>query len=134
MATPPDTTPNLYELQGDKFRVTYATSSISGQPQFDLRQGRKALHFSGTEIQTGKTLIGTLVTVTIEETPDLKRVMFSLLLPDVSLQPSGKKVNIKTIGIVTTMKTSIGGPKLTTGARQTYKVANLAGTAKIVQF
>jgi hypothetical protein len=134
MAATPDTTPNLYEVQGDKFRVTYSTSSISGQPQFDLRQGRKALHFSGTEIETGKTLIGTLVTVAIEEIPDLKRVLFSLLLPDVSLQPSGKKVNIRTIGIVTTLKTSIGGPKLTTGALQTYKALTLAGTAKVVQF
>ena len=106
----PDTTPNLYELQGDKFRVTYSTSSISGQPQFDFRQGRKELHFSGAEIQTGKILIGTLLSVTIEETPNLKKVLFSLLLPDVTLPASGKKVNIKTIAIVTTIKTSIGGP------------------------
>ena len=134
MASTPDTTPNLYELQGDKVRITYSTSSISGQPQFNFSQGRKALHFSGTDIQTGKTLIGTLVTVTIDETPDLKRVMFSLVLPDVNLQQSGKKANIKTIGIITTIKTSIGGPTLTKGALQTYKVTNLAGTAKIVQF
>jgi hypothetical protein len=42
--------------------------------------------------------------------------------------------NIKTIGIIATIKTSIGGPTLTKGALQTYKVTNLAGTAKIVQF
>ena len=134
MASTPDTTPNLYELQGDKVRITYSTSSISGQPQFNFSQGRKALHFSGPDIQTGKTLIGTLVTVKIDETPDLKRVMFSLVLPDVNLQQSGKKANIKTIGIIATIKTSIGGPTLTKGALQTYKVKNLAGTAKIVQF
>ena len=134
MASTPSTTPNLYELQGDKVRITYSTSSISGQPQFNFSQGRKALHFSGPDIQTGKTLIGTLVTVKIDETPDLKRVMFSLLLPDVNLQPSGKKANIKTIGIVTTIKMSIGGPALTRGALQSYKVTNLAGTAKIVPF
>ena len=134
MASTPDTTPNLYELQGDKVRITYSTSSISGQPQFNFSQGRKALHFSGPDIQTGKTLIGTLVTVKIDETPDLKRVMFSLVLPDVNLQQSGKKANIKTIGIIATIKTSIGGPTLPKGALQTYKVKNLAGTAKIVQF
>ena len=81
-----------------------------------------------------KTPIGTLVTVTIDETPDLKKVLFSLVLPDVNLQQSGKKANIKTIGIIATIKTSIGGPTLTKGALQTYKVTNLAGTAKIVQF
>ena len=74
------------------------------------------------------------MTVTIEETPDLKRVLFSLLLPDVNLQPSGKKANVKTIGIITTIKTSIGGPTMTKGALQSYNVTNLAGTAKIVQF
>jgi hypothetical protein len=133
MASTPQSTPNLYELQGDKARIAYSTSSTSGQPQFDFRQGRKELHFSGSEIQTATTLIGTLVTVTIEDTPDLKRVIFSLLLPDVNLQQA-TRVNIKTIGIVTTTKTSIGGPKLAKGALQTYKVASLSGTAKAVQF
>ena len=133
MASNAETTPNLYELQGDKVQITYSSSSISGQPKFEFRQGRKPLQFSGTEIQTEKTLIGTLVTITIEETPDLKRVTFSLLLPDFNLQQSGK-VNIKTIGIVTTTKTSIGGPKLIKGALQTYKVVNLSGSSKAVQF
>ena len=133
MAPTPDTVPNLYELQGGKVRITYSTSSISGQPQFDFHQGRRTLHFSGTEIQTGKALIGTLVTVTIEQTPDLKRVTFSLLLPDVNLQQSDK-VNIKAIGVFTTTKTSIAGPKLVKGALQTYKVEGLSGTARAVQF
>jgi hypothetical protein len=133
MAVTPETGPNLYELQGGKVRITYSTSSISGQPQLDFRQGRKTLHFSGTDIETARTPIGTLVTVTIEQTPDLKRVTFSLLLPDVSLQQSGK-VNIKAIGIFTATKTSIAGPKLVKGALQTYKVENLSGTAKAVQF
>jgi hypothetical protein len=133
MASTPASTPNLYELQGDKLGITYASSSISGQPQLELRHGRKSLHFSGTEIQTGKTPIGTMVTVTIEDTPDLKKVSFSLLLPDVNLQQS-TKVNIKTLGIVTTVKTSIGGPNLAKGAVQTYKVVSLRGTAKAVQF
>jgi hypothetical protein len=133
MASTTETAPNLFELQGDKVRITYSTSSISGQPVFDFRQGRKELHFSGAEIQTGKTSIGTLATVTIEKTPDLKTVLFSLLLPDVNLQQSGK-VKIKTIGIITTIKTSIGGPKSVKGALQAYKVENLSGTAKAVHF
>ena len=43
-------------------------------------------------------------------------------------------MNIKTIGIFTTTKTSIGGPNAVKGALQTYKVENLKGTAKAVQF
>jgi hypothetical protein len=107
MASTTETAPNLFELQGDKVRISYSTSSISGQPVFDFRQGRKELHFSGAEIQTGKTSI--------------------------NLQQSGK-VKIKTIGIITTIKTSIGGPKSVKGAMQAYKVENLSGTAKAVHF
>ena len=42
---PTDTTPNLYELKGDKLKVTYATTSFTGQPTFTLQQGRKTLTF-----------------------------------------------------------------------------------------
>ena len=127
------TEPNLYELQGGNLRVTYSTTSITGKPIFSFQQGRKTLSFTGNDIQTVKTSIGTLVTVTIEAVADLKTVTFSLLLPAVNLQQK-KKVNIKTIGILTTSKTSIGGPKLVAGALQTYKVVALRGSASAVLF
>lgn len=130
---PTDTAPNLYELHGDKLQVTYSTTSIAGQPIFTFQQGRKTLNFKKTEIKTTKTPIGTLVTVLIETVPDLKTVTFSLALPDVNLQQS-TKVNIKTVGILTTSKMSIGGPNLVKGAVQAYKVVTLSGTAKAVQF
>jgi hypothetical protein len=130
---PTDITPNLFELQGDKLKVTYTTTSITGQPTFTLQQGRKTLNFDKNQIQTTKIAIGTLLTVTIETVPDLKTTAFSLLLPDVNMQDS-TKVSIKTIGILTTSKTSIGGPKLVKGALQAYKTVNLSGNAKVVKF
>jgi hypothetical protein len=133
MPTPAQSAANLFELEGDKIKVTYSTTSISGKPQFDFHQGRKSLHFSGSEIQTGKTPIGSLITVTIENQPDSKRILFSLLVPDVNLPPSNK-ASIKTIGILTTAKTTIGGPNLVKGAIQTYKTVSLSGTAKFVTF
>ena len=128
---PTDTTPNLYELKGDKLKVTYATTSFTGQPTFTLQQGRKTLTFDKKQIQTTRLPIGSLVTVTVETLPDVKTTTFSLVLPDVNMQDS-TKVSIKTIGITTTAKTSIGGPKTVKGAIQTYKVANLSGSARIV--
>lgn len=130
---PIDTAPNLYELRGDKLQVTYSTTSIAGQPLFTFQQGRKTLNFKKSEIRNTKTPIGTLVTVLIETVPDLKTVTFSLVLPDVNMHQS-TKVNIKTIGILTTSKTSIGGPHLVKGAVQAYKVVALSGTAKTVPF
>lgn len=127
------TEPNLYELQGYRIKVTYSTTSIAGKPLLTFQQGRKTLNFSGSDIQTEQTPIGTLVTVTIDTVPDLKTVMLSMLLPGVNLQQS-TKANIKAIGIFTTTKTSIGGPKLVKGALQTYKVVALSGTARTVAF
>src|SRR3954453_20837218 len=127
-----DNVANLYELQGDKVLVTYSTTNIAGQPLFTLQLGRKTLTFKKSEIKTTKFPVGTLVTVLTETVPDLRTVTFTLVLPDVNLQQS-TKVNIKTIGIVTTSKTSIGGPNLVKGAVQSYKVVILSGTAKIVE-
>jgi hypothetical protein len=127
------TEPNLYELQGDKTKVTYSTSSITGKPLFTIWLGRKTLNFSGNEIKVDGTPIGTLVTVTIETVPDLKTVTFSLLLPAVNL-PESNKVSIKALGILTTAKTSIGGPKPVKGALQAYKTVVMSGTAKAVDF
>ena len=123
---------NLYELQGEKVLITYSTTNIAGQPLFTLQLGRNTLTFKRSEVKTTKSPVGTLVTVLTETVPDLRTVTFSLVLPDVNLQQS-TKVNIKTIGIVTTSKTSIGGPNLVKGAVQSYKVVTLSGTAKVVQ-
>jgi len=130
MAT--DSVANLYELQGDKVLVTYSTTNIAGQPLFTLQLGRKTLTFKKSEIKTTKSPVGTLVTVLTETVPDLRTVTFTLVLPDINLQQS-TKVNTRAIGIVTTSKTSIGGPTLVKGAVQSYKVVTLSGTAKIVQ-
>ena len=129
---PTNNAPNLYELQGEKLKVTYATTNIAGQPTFTLQQGRKTLNFDKNQIQTAKIPIGSLVTVTVETVPDLKTITFSLLLPDVNMQES-TKVSIKAVGILTTSKTSLGGPKIVKGAVQAYKVASLSGNARFVR-
>jgi len=130
---PTDSAPNLYELYGEKLQVTYSTTSIAGQATFTFQQGRKILTFKKSDIKITKTPIGTLVTVLVETVPDVKTVTFSLALPDVNLQQS-TKVNIKTVGILTTSKTSIVGTNLVKGAVQVYKVVTLSGTAKAVKF
>ena len=40
------TAPNLYQLSGERFGVTYSTTSIDGKPRFTFKKGRQTLNFS----------------------------------------------------------------------------------------
>ena len=74
------TAPNLFELSGDGIAVTYSTTSIDGQARFSFRKGRQTLNFSGNQIASVGTSIGT------------------------------RKQAFRTIGITTVAKTTIAGP------------------------
>jgi len=80
------------------------------------------------------TEIGEMVTIDVEEVPDLRRVTLTLLLPEILLNDGWVEVPFSTQGILTTHHTSIAGPGLLEGARQTYRCLSLAGTARIAQF
>jgi len=124
--------PNQFNLQGTGITIGYSTSSIAGKPQLSLKKGRKTLTFSGKEIGSLETPIGTLITVTIAQTPDKDLTTFSFVLPQIDLPTASSKTAFRTIGITTVNKTSIAGPPK--GVQQTYKVIALKGTAQQVQF
>jgi hypothetical protein len=126
--------PNLYEVKGGRTVVSYSTSSISGQPLFNYKDSRRTLSFSGSQITTLDAGIATLVTVVIDFVPDLKDVQFTLVIPRVNLRNGATEAKLATFGITTTTKSSIGGPGLVNGQVQSYKVTELAGTAKSVLF
>lgn len=125
--------PNLYELAGDDVRVIYSTSSFDGSPRLSFQEAERKFDFSGEEIRTNATELGTEVTVTLEIVADEKSVTLTLLVPGVNL---GKEteVSISTAAIETTNHTTFGGPRLITGPLQTYRVFELHGSAKRVDF
>ena len=125
------TVPNFYQLSGERLGVTYSITSIDGKPRFTFKKGRQTLNFSGDQITSVETGIGTLVSVVIDNVPDKNRITFSVLLPAIRL-PGSKKQAFRTIGITTVTKTTIGGPPL--GAQQTYKIVALRGSAQQVPF
>ena len=127
----PKTAPNLYQLSGTGLAVTYSTTSIDGKPRFTFKKGRQTLNFSGNQITSVETGIGTLVSVAIANVPDQKLTTFSVLLPAIRL-PGSKKQAFRTIGITTVTKTTIAGPP--PGAQQTYKTVALRGSAQQVAF
>lgn len=125
--------PNLFELSAsyDDTQITYSTSSFAGPPQFSY-SGPKGDHsFSGDEITSLESALGTEVTVTLETVPDLQTVTLTLLLPDIRIA-FGEELGFQTIGIFTTTATTIAGPP--PGAAQTYEVIALEGVAKLVAF
>jgi len=119
--------PNYYELRGDDVTVTYR--ALGASSSFAYSREELHLHFAGEEIRTQTTELGTEVSVTVEEVPDLRTVTFTLLVPLVNLGQEALVVVFDTTAVETTNHTTIAGPGAIVGPIQTYRVVRLNGTA-----
>ncbi len=124
---------NLYELHAKGLHITYSTSGLDGKPHLSYQNRKKTLNFTGDEIRTVGTEIGTLVSVSIVKTVDTGSTSFSLLLPAVNLDEITLQAPIKIQGIVTEHKFSMI-PTFNKGQRDNYKFVPLDGKAKFVNF
>jgi hypothetical protein len=124
--------PNLYELAGRRVQITYATTSFTGEPRLSYRSPTQSLEFRGDEIRAIRTEIGQQITVTLREVPDLKTVTLTLLIPDINLERGTGLFETK--AIITTHRTTIGGPDLVQGPIQSYDTQDLFGRASEVAF
>lgn len=122
--------PNNYVLSSDNITVTYSTTGIDGKPHFNYQDLQQTRDFSGNEIRSVETEVGTLVSVTIRLTIDTGGTTFSILLPRVNI-PGEVTVPIQTIGITTIHKSPII-PKI--GQRDFYTVVRLTGSASRLFF
>lgn len=125
--------PNRYVMQSNdgKTKVDYETSSFIGQPTLNLTQGPGPIrHFSGSQIRTRNTEIGTLVSVTTHITIDTGSTSFSVLIPAISLSSVSDHKTFATEAIVT----SHTGPNSvpSTGVHETYQFIPLKGEANFV--
>lgn len=125
--------PNLFLLTGKDTQITYSASSFTGQPQLHYQDHQRNLSFTGDQIRSLDTEIGSLITVNLEDIPDFRTITLTLLLPTINLGEL-REISFATQAILTTHHTSIGGPQLLKGALQTYRVMQLHGTAKVVEF
>ncbi|HTN23524.1 MAG TPA: hypothetical protein VL120_06020 [Solirubrobacteraceae bacterium] len=123
-------TANLFELRCGDIRLTYATSSFTGAPQLTYGGPDGKDVFTGDEIETRETALGTEVTVTLEEVPDVRVVTLTLVVPEVRAR-SGAIKPLETIAIRTTTATVINGKP---PVAQTYRVIALHGAARLVDF
>jgi hypothetical protein len=138
-AAPPTRTANFFTLhsnviQGGQFflHVVYSTSGFDGKPHLQYHDPSQTLDFSGDQITTTPSPIGTLVTVTIRRTVDSGSTTFSLLVPQVNLGHS-TSASIRTFGVTTVHRFSIV-PFLAQGQTELYTVTELQGTAESVAF
>jgi hypothetical protein len=122
---------NLFELEDGAVRVTYSTSSFAGPPQFSYCGPEGDLSFSGNEIESMPSALGTEVTVTLESVPDLHTIALTLLLPSFKLA-AGVDATFDTLAIKVTHHTTIAGPPA--GAGESYEAIALHGVAKSVDF
>ena len=126
--------PNKFDLCGVGHRhkdilISYSTTSITGKPIFNYTDSEGTRNFTGDEIRTLNTEIGTMVTVTLKLTVDTGNTTLALFVPNFKLQGSAQEFN--TIAIKSTNHTSF---LPITGALESYEVICLQGTADSVLF
>jgi hypothetical protein len=125
--------PNRFVLQSSdgKTKVDYETTSLTGAAILNLTQGPGPIrHFSGSQIRSRNTEIGTLVTVTTHITVDTGSTSFSVLIPSITLASVNQHVAFTSEGIVTNHSGPNSAP--VTGVHETYQFIPMKGEATIV--
>ncbi len=125
---------NLVELSDGDISISYTPLGFAGAAQLNYRRGEQSLVFRGPDVRTLSTEIGALVTVDLDFVPDLETVTFSLLVPAVNLRDGEASAPVETVGLLTSARTSFGGPALVRGQLKTYQALALTGTAQLVDF
>jgi hypothetical protein len=124
---------NLFDITGP-IVVNYSRSSFGAVPLLSYTDGERTLNFSGSEITRVGVGVGELVTVTLEDVVDAFVRTFTILVPIVRLG-KGWEVEFDAVGIETVDRSlafvPAPGPE---GVLQTYRVHDLHGIAKLVDF
>ena len=122
---------NLFKLSCDGTSIDYSTTSISGKALLHYDGPEGELSFSGDEIESATTALGTEVTVTLDSVPDLHTITCTLLLPSLRLGDDDQS-SFDTLAIKTTHHMTIAGPP--EGAGESYELVELHGVAQAVEF
>lgn len=135
MNTPSSLGANHFTLTGENTRIVYDTH-IPGPPrpgeganggQLHYQAVEGDLTFRGKDITQQQSPLGTLLTVVLKPNNDTGGLLFTLLLPQVSVS-HGQEVPFQTLGI----KTALRGLIAVDGSHATYAVFPLLGLAQNV--
>jgi hypothetical protein len=120
--------PNQFDLSGHDMHITFSRTSFTGQPQFGYQGALGSHTVQGDQIRTQESELGTLVSVTLVPSVDAQTVSLTVVLPNINLAGQ-QEHSFKTIAIQTT---HAGADTIGVGARESYEVFHLHGTAKLV--
>ena len=82
--------------------------------------------FSGDDIQIEDSIVGRLITVTLQPNADAGALLLTLILPSIALSQDSTSEPFKTVAI----RTRTRGFVLPRGADRSYSVIDLGGTAE----
>jgi hypothetical protein len=123
--------PRRYVLDGGETELVFVPGRAGGPAQLDYRDATGPRRFAGDELDVAPCPpLGRLASVLVEAVPDGFTRYLTLLVPEVNRDEDRLEVPVRTLAILTTQLTSIGGPALVEGALQTYEVVALAGVAE----
>ena len=122
--------PNIFELKGHDLHLTYTPRTFTGQPEFSYQGSLGSHTATGNSIGRQESELGTLVSVTLVPSVDATTVTLTLLIPTFNMGGQGEQ-SFKTVAIQTT---HAGPDTIQVGARESYEVFHLHGTAKLVMF
>jgi len=91
------------------------------------------LSFSGEQITAETNALGKTFTVTLNIVPDLRTLLFTLVLPPVTHKAGERTQAFDTIAIKSERHTSLTGQPTNPGAATTYVVVKMHGTAATVE-
>lgn len=121
---------NMFTLHGRHGSVRYSATSITGQPLLHYKDGHHEVNARGKDIRRVETEIGTLVSITLEPDEDGGELLFTLVVPRVTLTAVGGEQPIKTVGFFTRVSQVTGSPD--SAQLQTYETVGLKGSATFV--
>ena len=119
---------NHYVVTGDGISGTIDTSSFSGQPVVGIEVDGETLQ----DAELREAAIGIEVSGIVRAVPDLETVRASIVVPRVNVGEGA--CPFVGVALLTTIRTTIGGPRLVDGSLELYTVRPIGGTAEAVQF
>jgi hypothetical protein len=112
-----------YVFAGKDLSGVVDLSSLSGRPTASLTvDGQEVIEPSVREKSVGIVIRGQ-----VSATPDLASTEVEILIPHVNL--TGETDTFAGVAILTTVRTSIAGPRLVEGSVESYELRPVAGQA-----
>lgn len=123
---------NVFELMGDDVQISYSArgpfiDQPGLKPTLTYQDQELNLTFTGEQLRTQQSELGTLVSVSLQSSIDAGGTILTLLLPTIEMGGMDEQP-FETVAIITQTFGILPGA----GARQTYDVLELEGVARFL--